>query len=598
VTAVAPAQTGVFDELPLGERVVRFERMRGRFTADEQREFIIFRLGPSHPEFGASFMRYFLPHYCSAENPDTGENEWVPFADWHHEFFQLVFTSLGAGTFHTELAPRGYAKSTIVGVATILAVLGLSGLAIEGKLPYPFKPRHYCWLVQDTSLQAAQSMQSIITECEDNPRVRRWFPHLRPARDAKNMPIADRDDDVVFELGLRLQALGAGQKLRGRRHRQFRPDFALIDDLENDETVMTKYQRDKLDKWLSSAFVFALAKGADVHYVGTLLHNDAVLARIRKRGGWRNHRYDAFRKGETMPCPEHGWRVEPEDPIEPDTLDEEGVPCDLCRGKHEVPVPTWAYRDAYWHAAARKRSGRVAYAREVLHIVTEEERKRFPAAWFTYGPRLEPIETVTEDENGEKIRKTKGVSVRIGVDPNASDKEQNDPYAIVVVMKRQGERKFHVDRAIGGHVRGKKLRELIVETWRDYRQMGYRPIVVFEKVQAQEWGVQELEDDGIPVVGVSPSKDKITRAEGASLHYEMRRVQHAEHLKDSDFEEVLDEFPDGENDDYVDAAVYAIDALEEGGDPGGGVAGAVVTSSRDRKRAGKDEKPFVDPRFA
>jgi predicted phage terminase large subunit-like protein len=577
------------EALPLATRFERFEQIRSRWSPDEQREFIIFRLGPGHPDFGAAFMRYFLPHYVSEET-DEGRR-WVEFADWHHEWDQLVFGSLGTGQWHTHLAPRGYAKSTKVGVATTLAVLGLSGLAIQGLLPYPFKARHYCWLIQDTAPQAKQSMDSIITETQENARVQKWFPHLRPAMDAKNMPIADRDDDVVFELGLRMQALGAGQKLRGRRHRQYRPDFAIIDDLENDESVLTKYQRDKLDGWLSSAFSFAVAKGADVHYVGTLLHNDAVLARVRKRGGWRNHRYDAFRKGEFEPCPEHGWRVVPDDPIEDDTLDENGVPCDLCRGKHEVPVPTWRYRDSYWHAAQRKRVGRTAYSREILHVVTDADRKRFPSSWFRYGPTLEPVKEMLPDGGS----KTRGVQVRIVCDPNAAEKEDGDPAAIVVVMKRRGERTFHVDYAYGrAGLRGKKLRERIVSVYRDYVEQGYRPIVCFEEVQAQAWGVQELEDAGIPVRGVKPGgKDKWTRAEGASLHYEMQRVTHHERLRDSDFETCLDEFPDGEHDDYVDAMVYGIKDLEDGNESSASVA-AVKHTPRGQT---SHDREFKDPRY-
>lgn len=600
MTAAATAYdtSSAFARLDLHQRSVGFERIRDTLSKDEQREFIIFQLGPTHREFGSSFMRYFLAHYCSEDTDLDGVNDaWTPFADWHDEWFMLVFGTLGSGDWHTHLAPRGYGKSTVVGVATMLAVLGLSGLAMQGKLPYPFVSRHYCWLVQDTAPQAAQAMESILDECHNNGRIQHHFPHLTPARDHRGMPIADRDNDVVFELGLRLQALGAGQKLRGRRHRQFRPDFALIDDLENDEHVLTKYQRDKLDDWLSSAFAFALAKGADVHYVGTLLHNDAVLARIRKRGGWRNHRYDAFRKGEFVPCPEHGWRVVPDDPVEPDTVDENGVPCDLCRGRMEVPVPTWGYRDVYWHATARKRSGRVKYAREILHIVTDEDRKRFPSTWFRYGPTPAPRQL---GEDGEEVEK--GVRVRVVVDPNVGEKEDGDPAAIVVVMKRRGERVFHVDYAyLRAGLRGKTLRERVVEVYEDYVDKGYRPIVLFEKVQAQAWGVQELEDEGIPVRGVDPGgKDKWTRAEAASLHYEMQRVTHNPTLKDTEFEEHLDTFPDGEHDDAVDCVVYGIKDLEDGGEPGGGVLGAVVVSSRDRRtaRRKRQEKEFSDPRYA
>jgi hypothetical protein len=353
-------------------------------------------------------------------------------------------------TWHTELAPRGYAKSTIVGVATILAVLGLSGLALEGKLPYPFKPRHYCWLVQDTGLQAAQSMQSIITECEDNARVKRWFPHLRPARDAKNMPIADRDDDVVFELGLRLQALGAGQKLRGRRHRQFRPDFALIDDLENDETVLTKYQRDKLDKWLSSAFAFALAKGADVHYVGTLLHNDAVLARVRKRGGWRNHRYDAFRRGRDDAVPRArlarqrrrpdraGHRRRGRRPLRPLPRQARGA------------VPTWSTATRTGTRGAEAVGRTPTRARCCTSSPTRTASgSRAPGSLRDrrLEPKVESTPTRTASDEEDARRRVRG-SLSTRTPREAGERPVRDRRR----DEARGRAPFHVDRAIGGHV--------------------------------------------------------------------------------------------------------------------------------------------------
>jgi hypothetical protein len=543
-------------------------------------------------------MRYFLPHYVS-EEADDDARRWVAGADWHQQWDREVFGTLGQGIWHTHLAPRGYAKSTKVGVATMLAVLGLSGLAIEGKLPYPFKARHYCWLIQDTSAQAAQSMSALITETEDNARVRKWFPHLKPARDAKNMPIADRDDDVVFQLGLRLQALGAGQKLRGRRHRQYRPDFALIDDLENDESVLTKYQRDKLDKWLSSAFSFAVAKGADVHYVGTLLHQDAVLARVRKRGGWRNHRYDAFRRGEFMPCPDHGWRVDENDPIEPDTLDEDGVACDLCRGKHEVAVPSWGYRDCYWHAQQRKRTGRTAYSREILHVVTDEERKRFPASRFRYGPTLEPV-VGDGRADGTVTKDVRGVSVRIVVDPNAAEKEDGDPAAIVVVMKRRGERTFHVDYAYGGP--GCGARRCANASWRCTATTSSRATgrsSASRKCRRRRGVCRSSRTPGSRPRRQAWRQGQVhpLRRSGAALRNEPRHPPRAaarQRLRD-----VMDEFPDGEHDDFVDCVVYGIKDLEDGGDPGAGVAGVVVVGGKERAKRKRDSRDaFRDPRFA
>lgn len=560
--------------LTLEERFSLFEELRRRplpalgraLTEDEQREFVLFRLGPRHPEFGSAFLRYFLPHYCSEEDED-GRPRWVPFADWHADFFRCLFGSLGTGQWHAYLAPRGYGKSTIAAVATPLAVLGLSGLAIQGKLPYRFRPRHYLWLVQDTASQARQSMDAILQETEQNPRIRRWFPHLVPALGRHRRPIADRDDDVVFELGLRLQALGAGQKLRGRRHRQHRPDLVIVDDLENDQSVLTRYQRDKLDRWLSTALAFAVAKGADVHLLGTLLHSDSVLARVLGRGGWDSHRYQAF-ADEEEPCPDHGFRVDPADTSLPE--------CDLCAGRGRVRRSTWPHRDHRWHALMRRRVGVAAYNREILHLASDEERKRFPARLFRYGERPQGPD----------------VSCRIGVDPAVGERREHDLSALVVALKRRGERRFHVDYAWAARVRGKRLRAQIVQVYGEYKALGYQPVVVFERVQAQAWGMEELEDAGVPVDPYVPVVDKLTRAEPVALHYEQERVTHAGRLRGSDFEACLDAFPDGEHDDYVDALVMAILRLEEA-ESGAGLTGAVTRMGRSRA----EPEPY-DPRYA
>jgi predicted phage terminase large subunit-like protein len=542
-------------ELPADARARRRARL-----IDRRRRAIVHEAGPAHPEFGQAFMRYYLPHYVREHG------RWTDFADMHVELFAVVFGGLGSGEWHDHLAPRGYGKSTIVALALPLGALGLGGLQAQGALPYSLcggrcvacqrglptecsAIRRYVWLIQDTTLQAKQSMESILAETEDNPRVRQDFPHLTPQLGRHNRPVADRDDDVVFASGQRLQALGSGQGLRGRRHRQYRPDLVLIDDLENDEHVNTKFQRDKLDRWLSSAVGFAVAKGADLHLVGTLLHNDAVLARVRKRDGWNHHRFEAF--------------------------DEKGR-------------PTWRYRDAKWHQDAIRRLGRRAYNREVLHRVTSEEDKMFPASTFQYGERPDPAELVDEATGEER-----GVRCRIAVDPAFDEKAQkkNDPSAIVVAMRRRGEDRFHVDHAWRGWVKGGRLKRRIRATYLYYQALGYEPIVAAEDVQAQVWLVQELAEFGIPVKGVRPGrKDKVTKAEPAALHYEQGRVYHSEHLRDGEFEAELDEFPDGEHDDFVDAVVYAILELQH--DHAGGLAGVVEHGADD------EEPPFVDPRGA
>lgn len=482
----------------------------------------IVKSGPGHPDFGHAFMRYYLPHYCMADG------RFIEPAAWHDEFYGMVFGSLGTRAREVVEAFRESAKSTTASLAVPLAALAL-------------QLKHYIWIVQDTAPQAKQTMDAILAETEGNIRLRRDYPHLVPGVGRHSRPLADRDDDVIFASGQRLQALGAGQKLRGRRHRQHRPDLCIVDDLENDEAVLTKYQRDKLDSWASRSLMGALGPDADVYVLGTPLHYDAFLRRLPKRARWTGHTY----------------------PLLEDGFDDS-----------TSTWPAWwtTERIAEKRAEVRSRD----FAQEYLLNVQSEEDKMFPSTTFGYGRR--PAQTEEE-----------GVRVRIACDPATGLKARNDRSAVLVVMRRRGDARYHVEDAWADRVRGTPLRERIIATYERLKAEGFAPIVIFETVQAQEWGKQALEEEGIPVRGVSPHSDKLTRAEPVALHYEKHRVTHAEHLRDSDFEAELDQFPDGEHDDYVDALVYAILDLEH--EPGAGVVGAVVVDQT--KRA---EEPFVDPR--
>jgi hypothetical protein len=55
---------------------------------------------------------------------------------------------------------------------------------------------------------------------------------------------------ILTATDIKVQVAGSGKKLRGLRHGPYRPDLAILDDIENDELVRNPDQRDKLDNWL------------------------------------------------------------------------------------------------------------------------------------------------------------------------------------------------------------------------------------------------------------------------------------------------------------------------------------------------------------
>lgn len=100
-------------------------------------------------------------------------------------------------------------------------------------------------------------------------------------------------------------------------------------------------------------------------------------------------------------------------------------------------------------------------------------------------------------------------------------------------------------------------------------------IIAIEQVQYQAAVVQELNrTTRLPVRGVRPDKDKLTRFLPLAARYEQGLVKHAPGLPGW-FEDELLAFPVGEHDDAADAAAYAWQAL---GMASGGPVGLKVAA--------------------
>lgn len=87
-------------------------------------------------------------------------------------------------------------------------------------------------------------------------------------------------------------------------------------------------------------------------------------------------------------------------------------------------------------------------------------------------------------------------------------------------------------------------------------------LIAIEETQYQAAVVQELaRTTTLPVRGVRPDRDKISRFAPLLTRYERRMVRHDESRIPAVFRDELLSFPQGEHDDMVDAAAYAFYAL-------------------------------------
>lgn len=233
------------------------------------------KLGARNLEF---FGRAYLPHYFVRATPD-----------FHRELDALWMEGVckgiipdtkencrkiarAPGNRRATAAPRGHAKSTTF---TFKGTLHASC--------YGYK--HYPIILSDSSDQATSFLDGIRVEIEENEAIREDFGELKGR--------VWKTEVLITSTGIKIEAIGSGKKIRGRKHKNWRPDLLVLDDIENDEMVRTPEQRRKLADWFWKAVSKAGDTYTDIIYIGTLLHYDSLLANILKNPGYKSRKYQA-----------------------------------------------------------------------------------------------------------------------------------------------------------------------------------------------------------------------------------------------------------------------------------------------------------------
>ncbi len=216
------------------------------------------------------FCRTYFPHYQTKPNSQL-----------HDELEELIPNMLHDPNGRREgvIGPRGSAKSTKITLQAICFVIAL-------------KLKHYPVIIQDAFEQAALSIEAIKAELEVNPRLMQDFP------DACGQGRVWREGHIVTKNNIRIEGFGVGKKIRGRRHGPYRPDFVVMDDIENDENVESPKQRQKLARWIDKAVLkLGPTDGTmDVLFAGTVIHFDAVIVQFSKRPNWNFHEFRAIQR--------------------------------------------------------------------------------------------------------------------------------------------------------------------------------------------------------------------------------------------------------------------------------------------------------------
>lgn len=215
------------------------------------------------------FAHTYFPHYFSIE----GKNKL-------HEHLEEVFTQVTLsddGEKHAIAAPRGHAKTTYTAQLFPLWCI-------------VFNKKRFIVEISDAVELVEGNLEAIKVELEDNENLRADFP------DVCGVGPVWKVGEFVTKNKVKMKAFGSGKRLRGVKFGVYRPDLAILDDLENDTNVRSKAQRDKLEDWVDEAVLNlgSADRTMDVIYIGTILHRDSVLSRKLKLQFWNPKKFQSI----------------------------------------------------------------------------------------------------------------------------------------------------------------------------------------------------------------------------------------------------------------------------------------------------------------
>lgn len=379
------------------------------------------------------------------------------------------------------IAPRGFAKSTLCSRFFPL------WLALYGY-------KNDVFLISATISIAKENLRIIRMELENNEKLVQDFGIMKSDKWT--------EEQLVLSNGSIIRAKGQGFQIRG-----FRPDVIICDDLEDESVIYSKEQRDKLEVWFFRTLIPTLKPDQHLIYIGTKLHQFALIAKLEEHEEFKSHLYKAL-------------------------VDDKSI-----------------WEDAWPTEELLKRKKQSLYAFE---------------AEYQNNP-------LSLEEQPIKVHHLDGVKVSgqivescMAIDPAVSEKETSD-YRAIQIMGKTEEGEFRELLTVRGRWGIDEMVDKIIDTYVEYKNKWNILRVLVEEVAFQKVMRGLLikkareKDIYMPItsteLGVGANKrpkDKLTRLMQVVHLFEGRLVEIVNH----DLYQELLAFPFGDYDDMVDVTVY------------------------------------------
>ena len=215
----------------------------------------------------AAFCEYYFPHFLTLRDKTTGEVlRTVHNAPFHNSAALKVKNTPNLKAVFKW--PRGHAKSTHFDIFLPLWLM--------------FQPKrliNVMVVVGKSEESAIGLLSDIQAELEFNQRIIADFGEQKAVGNWQEGQFVTQSDVAFF-------ARGRGQSPRGLRYKEARPDYIVIDDLDDDELCRNEKRVKDLTDWVKEALFGALDVGRGRFImVGNLISKNSVLANIAATKG-------------------------------------------------------------------------------------------------------------------------------------------------------------------------------------------------------------------------------------------------------------------------------------------------------------------------
>lgn len=213
------------------------------------------------------FCEYYFPHWLTLYDKETGEPlRIVRNAKFHNDAVRKIMRTPNLKAVFKWA--RGHAKSTHLDVFTPLF------------MRFQEHPLVHTMVIVGKSEDSAQTLLGDLqAELENNARLIADFGEQKNVGSWEEGKFVTQDGFACF-------ALGRGQSPRGLRKSASRPDYIVIDDLDDDELCRNPRRVRELTEWVKEALFGALDVGRGRFImVGNLISKTSVLAEIAKTKG-------------------------------------------------------------------------------------------------------------------------------------------------------------------------------------------------------------------------------------------------------------------------------------------------------------------------